>query len=109
MQDFLHDRSGRLDYRDLPPSEVAVNYPMEVVEGSTVGHSPWNGASSQSMRQTWTTLTHDGLTPPGLWSGVTRQIPGTQNSRQPIPTLEEEPRWMKLSVSKPPTPRPLPH
>lgn len=45
FQDFLHDPSGRLDFRDLPPSEIAVNYPMEVVEGSTVGHTTWNGAT----------------------------------------------------------------
>jgi hypothetical protein len=29
--DFLRDPSGRVDFRDLPPSEIAVNYPMEVV------------------------------------------------------------------------------
>jgi hypothetical protein len=43
--DFLNDPSGRLDFRDLPPSEIAVNYPMEVVDGSDVGHTPWNGVS----------------------------------------------------------------
>jgi hypothetical protein len=73
--DFLHDPSGRLDFRDLPPSEIAVNYPMEVVEGSAVGHTPWNG--------------------------VTRQIPGTQRSREAIPDLDSEPNWMKLSVTSP--------
>jgi len=31
-------------------------------------------------------------------NGPTRQIPGTQNSRQPIPTLAEEPDWMKYST-----------
>ena len=31
-------------------------------------------------------------------NGPTRQIPGTQNSREPIPTLEDEPEWMKLST-----------
>ncbi len=31
-------------------------------------------------------------------NGPTRQIPGTQNSRIRIPTLEEEPEWMKLST-----------
>jgi hypothetical protein len=73
--DFLNDPSGRLDYRDLPPSEIAVNYPMEIVEGSAIGHTPWNG--------------------------VTRQIPGTQRSREDIPSLENEPKWMKLSVTSP--------
>ncbi|MDA0790104.1 MAG: phytanoyl-CoA dioxygenase family protein [Proteobacteria bacterium] len=31
-------------------------------------------------------------------NGATRQIPGTQHSRQPIPALAEEPEWMKLSA-----------
>lgn len=31
-------------------------------------------------------------------NGPTRQIPGTQNSRIPIPKLEEEPEWMRLST-----------
>lgn len=31
-------------------------------------------------------------------NGPTRQIPGTQHSRAPIPTLEEEPEWMRLST-----------
>ncbi len=31
-------------------------------------------------------------------NGPTRQIPGTQHSRTPIPTLEEEPEWMRLST-----------
>jgi ectoine hydroxylase-related dioxygenase (phytanoyl-CoA dioxygenase family) len=31
-------------------------------------------------------------------NGPTRQIPGTQHSRTPIPTLDEEPEWMKLST-----------
>lgn len=31
-------------------------------------------------------------------NGPTRQIPGTQNSRAPIPSLEEEPEWMRLST-----------
>ncbi|MEM9564298.1 MAG: phytanoyl-CoA dioxygenase family protein [Actinomycetota bacterium] len=31
-------------------------------------------------------------------NGPTRQIPGTQNSREPIPTLDEEPEWMRLST-----------
>ena len=30
-------------------------------------------------------------------NGATRQIPGTQHCREPFPTLEEEPEWMKLS------------
>ncbi|OYU51602.1 MAG: hypothetical protein CFE27_10860 [Alphaproteobacteria bacterium PA1] len=31
-------------------------------------------------------------------NGPTRQIPGTQHSRVPIPTLEDEPEWMRLST-----------
>ncbi|MDG2276628.1 MAG: phytanoyl-CoA dioxygenase family protein [Pseudomonadales bacterium] len=31
-------------------------------------------------------------------NGPTRQIPGTQKSRTPIPALSEEPEWMKLST-----------
>lgn len=31
-------------------------------------------------------------------NGPTRQIPGTQNSRTTIPTLVEEPEWMRLST-----------
>ena len=31
-------------------------------------------------------------------NGPTRQIPGTQHSRTPIPTLADEPEWMKLST-----------
>ena len=31
-------------------------------------------------------------------NGPTRQIPGTQNSRAPFPTLNEEPEWMRLST-----------
>lgn len=31
-------------------------------------------------------------------NGPTRQIPGTQNSQTPIPSLDREPEWMKLST-----------
>ena len=31
-------------------------------------------------------------------NGATRQIPGTQRSREPIPSLEEETEWMRLST-----------
>lgn len=31
-------------------------------------------------------------------NGPTRQIPGSQHSRAPIPTLDEEPEWMRLST-----------
>ena len=74
MQDYLHDPTGKLNYLDLPCPQVVVNYPMIVdVESRPV-----------------TTL-----------SGATRQIPGTQNSQQPIPTDLEEPTWMKCSIAAP--------
>lgn len=31
-------------------------------------------------------------------NGPTRQIPGTQNTREPIPSLDQEPEWMRLST-----------
>ena len=31
-------------------------------------------------------------------NGPTRQIPGTQHSRVPIPSLADEPEWMRLST-----------
>jgi ectoine hydroxylase-related dioxygenase (phytanoyl-CoA dioxygenase family) len=31
-------------------------------------------------------------------NGPTRQIPGSQHSRAPIPTVDEEPEWMRLST-----------
>jgi hypothetical protein len=31
-------------------------------------------------------------------NGPTRQIPGTQHSRMPIPNLDDEPEWMRLST-----------
>lgn len=61
--DFLNDPTGRLDFRDLPPSEVAVNYPMEVVEGSTVGHTPWNGVTRQ-IRESHSSQLHSELSRP---------------------------------------------
>ena len=54
---------------------IGVAYPMELVQGSTVGHTAANGA--------------------------TRFVPGTQHSREPVPSFEEEPRWMKLNVAAP--------
>lgn len=34
-------------------------------------------------------------------NGPIRQVPGTQNSRQPIPSLDEEPAWMRHSTVNP--------
>lgn len=44
--------------------QIQVNYPMTLTPGSAVAHTVYNGA--------------------------TRQIPGTQNSRDPIPVLAED-------------------
>jgi hypothetical protein len=71
----FHDPSHRLDLRDLPPTFIAVNFPLELGDEPDVGHSHVNGP--------------------------TRQIPGTQNSRQPIPSLDDEPDWMRYSTVSP--------
>lgn len=65
---------------DLPCPQVVVNYPM-IVE-------PRSGSRAVTAI-----------------SGATRQIPGTQNSRQPIPTEAEEPVWMKCAITAPIPPR----
>jgi hypothetical protein len=70
-----HDSSGSTHFRDLPCPMLTVNYPMELAPGSVTGHSRINGA--------------------------TRQIPGTHRSRALIPSLEEEPLWMKMSTVAP--------
>ena len=75
VRDYLNDPSGRLTHLDMPCAQIGVNYPMIVVPGAKGAHTAFNGA--------------------------TRQIPGTQNLRQPIPSEEEEPRWMKLSTTAP--------
>ena len=45
IRDFLNDPSGRLDFRDMPTPDVAVNFPMELVPGSAVGHTASNGVT----------------------------------------------------------------
>ena len=58
---------------------MTVNYPFEIRAGSEVGHTAFNGA--------------------------TRQIPGTASldvrNGNPLPSLEEEPLWMKMSTTQP--------
>ena len=71
----FHDPSGRLDIRDLPPTFIAVNFPLELGDDPTVGHTHINGP--------------------------TRQIPGTQNSKLPLPSVDEEPDWMRYSTVSP--------
>jgi hypothetical protein len=77
MGDYLNDPNGRLTFLDMPCAQVVVNYPIVVGEGDTakMAHTTYNGA--------------------------TRQIPGTQQSHQPIPPHEVEPLWMKLSTTAP--------
>ena len=48
--DYLHDPFSKLDFRDLPTPDVAVNFPMELVPGSKVGHTTWNGVTRQIVR-----------------------------------------------------------
>lgn len=70
-----------VNMRDVPlrESSVTANYPMEICFDSDVGHTPFNGA--------------------------TRQIPNTQSldsrNGNPIPKEDEEPLWMKMSVTQP--------
>ena len=54
---------------------IAANYPIEVVRGSRTGHSAINGP--------------------------TRFVRGTARTRQPPPTLEEEPDWMRYATLNP--------
>jgi hypothetical protein len=60
---------------DTPPPVVQVNFPLEVVAGSTTGHTASNG--------------------------VTRVIPGSHHSKAAIPSEQEEPRWMKMMTTGP--------
>lgn len=71
----FHDPSGWLDIRDLPPTFIAVNFPLELGDDPTIGHTHINGP--------------------------TRQIPGTQNSKLPLPSVEDEPDWMRYSTVSP--------
>jgi hypothetical protein len=66
---------ARADWRDTPAPLVVCNFPMEVVQGSDRGHTRFNGA--------------------------TRQIPGTHSHKQEPPSLEDEPRYMKLMTTAP--------
>ena len=59
ISDYLKDPTGRMDYLDLPCARIAVNYPTAVVPGS--------GGNAHTV-----------------YNGATRQIPGTQMSKQPI-------------------------
>jgi hypothetical protein len=43
----FHDPSGRLDIRDLPPTFIAVNFPLELGDDPLVGHTHVNGPTRQ--------------------------------------------------------------
>lgn len=73
--EYMKDPSGRLTHLDMPTARVKVNFPMVLEPSSNVAHTSYNGA--------------------------TRVIAGTHTSRAPIPSIDEEPRWMKLSVAAP--------
>jgi ectoine hydroxylase-related dioxygenase (phytanoyl-CoA dioxygenase family) len=63
----------------------------------TEPHDPTGRVSTREMPVPAVTINFPmvDLTPE---NGPTRQIPGTQNSRAPIPNLADEPEWMKLST-----------
>ena len=69
------ENGGTIDTRNLSPFLVVVNYPMVVKPGEPTGHTAHNG--------------------------VTRFVRGTHNSYEEVPSLENEPRWMKLAVTAP--------
>eukprot|EP01043_Picozoa_sp_COSAG02_P005023 COSAG02_NODE_134_length_34593_cov_43.594886_9_plen_311_part_00 len=71
----FHDPSSQLDMRDLPATFIAVNFPLELGDDPAIGHTHINGP--------------------------TRQVPGTQNSKLPIPRVGEEPEWMRYSTVSP--------
>ena len=100
MGDFLNDPSGRLDFRDMPCARISVNYPMTVVPEAKGAHTPFNGATWAPLPRSARAGCHLLHDRPPLCAGR-RQIPGTQNSREPIPTEDQEPRWMKLSTTAP--------
>jgi hypothetical protein len=75
MRDFLSPAGAGVRLQELPCPVLAVSYPMELKEGSPVGHTVFNGA--------------------------TRVVPGSQHWSAPIPPAGEEPAWMKLGVSGP--------
>ena len=69
------ENGGTIDTRNLSPFLIVVNYPMVVKPGEPTGHTAHNG--------------------------VTRFVRGTHNSYEEVPSLENEPRWMKLAVTAP--------
>ena len=90
------ENGGTIDTRNLSPFLVVVNYPMVVKPGEPTGHTAHNGASPPTtIRQLWVPLTNR------QQPGVTRFVRGTHNSYEDVPSLENEPRWMKLAVTAP--------
>ena len=64
-----------VDWRDTPCPCIVVNFPMDLTQGSPIGHSAVNGA--------------------------TRVIVGSARNRADPPSLDEEPSWMKTETIAP--------
>lgn len=75
-----------VDFRDFPAPKVTVNFPLELRDPRQGSDEGEGGVSA---------VGHSGI------NGATRMIPGTQHSHDVIPTPEEEPTWMKLSIACP--------
>lgn len=91
---------GAIDYQPLH-SDMADRTVFDLGNGREFVHGSFADARGQ--------LTHRDLPTPYLCcnfltvdftklNGPTRQIPGTQNNLEPMPNLEQEPEWMKLST-----------
>ncbi len=84
MRDFISPAPGAsLSLQDLPAPVVAVSYPMELVEGSPVGHSVVNGATCGSSLPMQ-------LSPRSKTPSCRRVVPGSQNWHGPIPSAADE-------------------
>ena len=109
-----------VNYRELPVSEVGVtvNFPMELCDGSDVGHTAINGATRQIPVRPWLLLTRtieayacpQSMAPVGWGQGTHGLGPFNGN---PIPGDDEEPRALPrfaaiLSLRAPGLPA-LPH
>ena len=94
-----------INYRDVPLREarVTANYPMEICLDSEVGHTAFNGAYVAQLLLT--SGLYSSKDPSNNRADRTRQIPNTQaldtRNGNPIPSEEDEPLWMKMSVTCP--------
>lgn len=96
---------GAVDYQPLH-SDMADRTVFDLGNNKEFVHGSFTDAREQ--------LTHRDLPAPYVCcnfltvdftttNGPTRQIPGTQNAKEPMPSLEDEPEWMKLSTVCPAT------